>query len=147
MAMLPYCRAPATEAPVASAPPALALSCGTLTLARSSRVIFSAGLSSVFAMAPLFRRRVAGLGIRRRFSSRLYPRGEDITRRRRDQLHDTLARLLRVVHDRLAHIMRRAPAPHQQQHPQYESHTRDSNVRHDLAGPPQPGGIAASLFG
>src|SRR5262249_48127536 len=50
--MLPYCRAPsgATAAPPAATP---WLSFRTLTFARSSKVIFSAGLSSVFAIVSL----------------------------------------------------------------------------------------------
>src|ERR1700757_4612684 len=60
--MLPYCRAPAGAAAAA----ACAACCGRLTLARSSSVILSAGLSSVLAIVflPGFCRLLL-LGLRR----------------------------------------------------------------------------------
>src|SRR5262249_27468838 len=47
--MFPYCRAAPTTAP----PEIRIASCGTVTLARSSSVILSAGFSSVFAIGSL----------------------------------------------------------------------------------------------
>src|SRR5215468_549711 len=47
--MFPYCLA----APAAAPPETRIASCGTVTLARSSSVILSAGLSSVFAIGSL----------------------------------------------------------------------------------------------
>src|SRR5258708_39872843 len=62
--ILPYCRA----APSAATPGALVCAaCGNVTLARSSSVIFSAGLSSAFAIIPLSCRGLLPLPRRRRF--------------------------------------------------------------------------------
>src|SRR5258708_3227257 len=133
--ILPYCRA------VLSAATPGALVCaarGNVTLARSSSVIFSAGLSSAFAIIPLSCRGLLPLARRRRILHFRRSLDGRSGRKRHQLLQYLLARLDRMLHDLLARPQQRGHFIGQALIAQYESQAQHGNVSHDPAGPFHP---------
>src|SRR5260370_24917696 len=134
--MLPYCR---TALEDAATEELICASWGRLTLARSSSVMLSAGLSSVFAIASLSRRcfllrlrvLLRILRIRRCRSCRQL-------RNRQQLLQDWLARLHGMFHELLAWLKQRAHPVVVEQVARGEAHAQDDNASHDTAGPFYP---------